>query len=145
MDKPHDILDRINRRDGLTVPEGYFDDFKRQMALSLPERPELSVTAKAPKRTTWQRLRPYVYMAAMFGGIWCMLKLFTMITAPADVPMESNPIIADALSDDEFVNDYIVSDINQWDYYDQLIEDGFDPESLNDSIAVPNMEAAAVE
>lgn len=136
MDKPHDILDKINRRDGLTVPEGYFEDFKRRMILSLPQRPELGAPAKAPRRSVWQRVRPYIYMAAMFGGIWCMLKLFTMITAPADVSMENNPIIADALSDDEFVNDYIVSDINQGDYYDQLIEDGFDPESLNDSTAI---------
>lgn len=134
MDKLNDILDKINRKDGLTVPEGYFDDFKRQMASALPERPELNVPQEEPTRTTWQRMRPYIYMAAMFGGIWCMLRLFTMITAPADVSLENNSIIADALADEQFVNEYIVTDINQWDYYDQLIEDGFEPEALNDSI-----------
>lgn len=134
MDKLNDILDKINRKDGLTVPEGYFDYFKRQMASALPERPELNVPQEEPTRTTWQRMRPYIYMAAMFGGIWCMLRLFTMITAPADVSLENNSIIADALADEQFVNEYIVTDINQWDYYDQLIEDGFEPEALNDSI-----------
>lgn len=134
MDKLNDILDKINRKDGLTVPEGYFDDFKRQMASALPERPELNAHQEEPTRTTWQRMRPYIYMAAMFGGIWCMLRLFTMITAPADVSLENNSIIADALADEQFVNEYIVTDINQWDYYDQLIEDGFEPEALNDSI-----------
>lgn len=134
MDKQNDILDKINRNDGLTVPEGYFDDFKRQMASALPERPELNASQEEPIRSTWQRMRPYIYMAAMFGGIWCMLRLFTMITAPADVSLENNSIIADALADEQFVNEYIVTDINQWDYYDQLIEDGFDPDALNDSI-----------
>lgn len=134
MDKLNDILDKINRNDGLTVPEGYFDDFKRQMTSKLPERPELSSAQEEPTRSTWQRMRPYIYMAAMFAGIWCMLRLFTMITAPADVSLENNSIIADALADEQFVNEYIVTDINQWDYYDQLIEDGFDPEALNDSI-----------
>lgn len=134
MDKQNDILDKINRNDGLTVPEGYFDDFKRQMASALPERPELNASQEEPTRSTWQRMRPYIYMAAMFGGIWCMLRLFTMITAPADVSLENNSIIADALADEQFVNEYIVTDINQWDYYDQLIEDGFDPDALNDSI-----------
>lgn len=134
MDKLNDILDKINRNDGLTVPEGYFDDFKRQMTSELPERPELSAPQEEPTRSTWQRMRPYIYMAAMFAGIWCMLRLFTMITAPSDVSLENNSIIADALADEQFVNEYIVTDINQWDYYDQLIEDGFDPEALNDSI-----------
>lgn len=134
MDKQNDILDKINRNDGLTVPEGYFDDFKRQMASALPERTELNASQEEPIRSTWQRMRPYIYMAAMFGGIWCMLRLFTMITAPADVSLENNSIIADALADEQFVNEYIVTDINQWDYYDQLIEDGFDPDALNDSI-----------
>lgn len=134
MDKPHDILDKINRNDGLTVPEGYFDDFKRRMSSALPERPELKADVSTAKFTPWQRIRTYVYMAAMFGGIWCMLKLFTMITAPGNVSLDSNSIIADALSDEQFVNEYIVTEINQWDYYDQLIEDGFEPEMLNDSI-----------
>ncbi len=33
-----DILEKVNRNDGMTVPDGYFDDFAARMAASLPER-----------------------------------------------------------------------------------------------------------
>lgn len=134
LDKHNEILDKIGRNDGMTVPEGFFDEFKRQMADSLPQRPELQPDA-AIRRTTWQRIRPYVYMAAMFAGIWCMLKMFTMLAPETSTPLESNPVIAEALNDDDFVNTYLVGDINQWDLYDELMEDGIDPDSLCDSIS----------
>lgn len=130
MDNSKDILQRINRNDGMTVPDGYFADFKCKMAASLPERPELTAPVQFIPRSRWQRVRPYVYMAAMFAGIWCMLKLFTMLTATTATPLESNPVIAEALSNDDFVDDCVISDFSQWDVYDQLIEDGAVPDSL---------------
>ena len=53
-------------------PEGYFADFAKKMAASLPEK---QIPAKR-KPTRWLRIRPYVYMAAMFAGVWCMGYLF---------------------------------------------------------------------
>ena len=32
-----DILTKAARNDGMTVPDGYFDDFAARMAASLPE------------------------------------------------------------------------------------------------------------
>lgn len=129
MDNINDILAKVNRNDGTTVPPGYFDDFKKRMAESLPDRPEL-FGAPAGPRSPWMRWRPYVYMAAMFGGIWCMLKLFTMITSMGTMSLDNNPVIAEALANDDFVNEYVISDLNQWDYYDELMEDGIAPDSL---------------
>ncbi len=39
-----------------------------------PEKP------KVPELSRWQRLRPYVYLAAMFCGIWCMMKIFSDVS-----------------------------------------------------------------
>lgn len=120
------ILDKIGRRDGMTVPEGFFAEFNRQMAASLPER----VVAQEPvaaKRSLWFKVRPYVYMAAMFAGIWLMLQLFSVISHPGSLsPMESNPVMAEALSNDGFMFDYIIDDagIDQWDILDEMAEDG---------------------
>ena len=61
MDKNTDILNRLNHKDGMTVPEGFFDDFAQRMEAALPERPELSTPSPYIPRTTWQRIRPYVY------------------------------------------------------------------------------------
>ena len=116
----------------MTVPEGYFEHFTERMIAQLPERPELtaqSVQLDVPL-TLWQRIRPYVYMAAMFAGVWCMLRMFTLMTNDNPQPFETNPVIAEAFSNDSFVSDYVLSDINQWDLYDDLMKDGFDPDSL---------------
>ena len=64
MDKKSDILTKVGKDAGFNVPEGYFADFAKKMAASLPEK---QIPAKR-KPTRWLRIRPYVYMAAMFAG-----------------------------------------------------------------------------
>lgn len=112
---------------GMTVPEGYFADFARQMIDKLPERAEVehpdAITDK--RLSLWAKIRPYVYMAAMFAGVWLMLQMFTMISGQGKLrPMDSNPILAEALSNDTFVYDYIVDDVDQWTLVDEMIDDG---------------------
>lgn len=130
MKQSTDILDKARRNDGMTVPDGYFADFTRRMAASLPERPELEApltAVSAAQRTLWQKVRPYVYMAAMFAGIWMMLQLFTVISNPGDLrPMDSNPVMAEAFGNDEFMMEYIIDDagVDQWDIIDEMSRDG---------------------
>ncbi|MDE6287071.1 MAG: hypothetical protein K2L99_08775, partial [Muribaculaceae bacterium] len=79
-------------------------------------------------RTMWERVRPYVYMAAMFAGVWCMLNLFTTGAGANELaPIEKNPGMAEALSNDDFMNTYVVDDLSDRDIMDQMLEDGFDP------------------
>lgn len=133
MKQDDNILDKLNRNDGMTVPEGYFADFARRMEAELPMRPELLNPMESQPRTWWQRLRPYAYMAAMFAGVWCMLKMFTMLTSTSLQPLETNPTMADAFSNDTFVNEYVIPDVNQWALYDSLMYEGLTPESLLDT------------
>jgi len=139
MKQDDNILNKLDRHDGMTVPEGYFVDFASKMEAELPERPELSANAELQlPRTWWQRLRPYIYMAAMFAGVWCMLKMFTMlITSTSPQPLETNPTMAEAFSNDTFVNECVIPDVNQWDLYDSLMYEGISPDSLLDTIAMP--------
>ncbi len=133
MKEEKDLLTKIDRRDGMTVPEGYFADFAARMADSLPDIPFEHEEA-APKivhapRTLWQRVRPYVYMAAMFAGVWCMLKMFTNLTS-INEPQPS-AILAEALNNDTFVDEFILDDVNQWDLMDEMMDNGVDVQWLN--------------
>lgn len=124
MAKQLDILTKINRRTGMTVPEGYFDDFVRRMQAQIPERPAATVAAK-PRGNLWYTLRPYVYMVAMFAGIWCMLHIFNFMgTNDVDLSIDSHPIVAEALSNDTFVEEYILPDYDESDLFLQLYEAG---------------------
>ena len=50
MSKDKDILGKVNRREGMTVPEGYFDDFTAKMISSLPEKQKVPEISKLVKR-----------------------------------------------------------------------------------------------
>ena len=67
---------------GMTVPEGYFADFAERMSSQLPERPEAECVQAPPAvadKSLWQKVRPYVYMAALIAGMLLMLLLFVML------------------------------------------------------------------
>lgn len=128
MNETNDILDKIGRRDGMTVPEGFFENFVARMSESLPEMPK-SEFAPQPKRTMWHRLRPYTYMAAMFAGIWCMMKMFGMMSgaAPDLTDINNYPGVITALNDNNYVEDYLYPALNQYDILESLYEEGLEP------------------
>lgn len=127
MEKQSEILDKVGRKSGMTVPEGYFADFAARMTETLPP---LSRT-EAPKRSFWQKARPYVYMAAMFAGIWLMMQMFGMMQSRnVDLSIEDYPGVITALNDEGFVKDYIYPEIDQDMLLDDLFDAGVAPEDI---------------
>lgn len=121
------VLDRPGHPDGMTVPEGYFEAFRRDMMASLPpnELEQAPVRAlQAPTR--WQRMRPFVYMAAMFAGIWCMMKMFSMMqNTVGDMQFDRSPVLTAALANEDFVSDYVLGDYGEDQLLEDLYADGF--------------------
>lgn len=126
-----DILKKVDRNDGMTVPEGYFESFAERMAASLPEMEwEKPASARVMPRSVWQKIRPYVYMAAMFMGVWCMMKMFDMMrTDSQGLSFDNNPVIAAAMGNEYFVDDYMStqSDLNDYQLFEDLYETGYIP------------------
>ena len=140
MKDSNNILNSIGRHDGMTVPPGFFEEFAVRMEASLPERPEAEHPATIiPHKTVWGRIRPYVYMAAMFGGIWCMLKMFTLMTSGnVDLSIDNNRVITEALGDDNFVYDYIINDINDREIFDEMFDDSISVEEMMQMDELPD-------
>ena len=134
MDKNSDILKQVDRRTGMTVPEGYFADFAARMTADLPQQsPSFALLEDAPKPSTWKRVRPYVYMAAMFAGIWCMMKMFSMFgDQKADLSIENYPALSTALNNESFIDDYVYPNINESEILDQMIDSGIDFDDIID-------------
>ena len=120
-----EIIDNIaSRGSGMSVPDGYFEDFSVRMASQLPFREELDVPIaqqKATKGNGWLRLRPYVYMAAMFAGAWCLLKMFALMSPGSnDINIERYPSLSLALQNDEqFIDEYIIDCVSQFDVVEE--------------------------
>jgi hypothetical protein len=72
MNKKTLKLNDLAKVEPFKVPDGYFENLTNDIMSQLPERiPETPKTI-----SLWQRMQPFVYMAAMFAGIALMIKLF---------------------------------------------------------------------
>lgn len=131
MKEDKNILDKINRKSGMTVPDNYFADFAEKMMQNLPEKQE-PIIAKPP--TAWQRVRAYVYLVAMFAGIWCMVKMVDLMGSNTPgTPSEaanSAQILAQAIEDESFISDYCYEEIDEYSLLESMYEDGYEAGDL---------------
>lgn len=114
------------RKTGMTVPEGYFESFADKMMAQIPQ--EEHKVVEMPRRSFWQTVRPYVYMAAMFAGIWLMMNMFTIFSPVNNASSgPSQSLLADvtSLQSDSYFADYM-SSVSDYDLYDDLYDAGFD-------------------
>ena len=119
-------LQQVGRMDGMTVPDGYFRGFAERMASELPDKQPAVVEMP---RSLWQKTRPYIYLAAMFAGIWCMLQMFAKMGGTGvsgAITPDNNPVLADAIENDSFMDDYYYMAVDEYDLYDDLYAAGMD-------------------
>ena len=123
MKEKDDILSKIGKDSGFKVPENYFSDFAEKMAKSLPEQKITPI----PQPTRWQKIRPFVYMAAMFAGIWCMMQIFNGISSK-DKGIY-NPEIVAGFQNEANVDDFMLhGDVSEYDiltYEDSVAAEDF--------------------
>lgn len=127
MKNENDILSKLGNNSGMKVPENYFADFASRMAKELPIQDfEIKQSTKVLPRSRWQQMRPYIYLAAMFMGIWCMMKMFNLMQpSDATISIENNPILISAIDDDSFAEDfYYEESINDYDILEDMYNQG---------------------
>ena len=73
MNPEEKILQKIGKKNPFTVPENYFENFTQELMDKLPAK-EAVLQTEAP--TLWQRVKPWLYMAAMFCGIMLSVRIF---------------------------------------------------------------------
>lgn len=100
------MIEKYGRKGGWTVPEGYFESVYKEIDAKLPPYPE---TPRHVEMTAWQRIKPYVYLAAMFAGIWLMMKVFYNASGNVTLSLDNPPEhIAMALSESDLADSYIL-------------------------------------
>lgn len=114
------ILTKLGKDPGFKVPEHYFDDFNKRMAEILPE---VKITPVDARPSMWVRVRPYVYMAAMFAGIWCMMKMSNNLNGESSRQQQACQISAGVQNErnaDEVIMQGDVSDFDITTYEDSV-------------------------
>ncbi len=78
-------LDECGSRRPFSVPEGYFDNLTQNIMSALPEQ-ESAHTIKI-NVTPWMRLKPYIYAAAAFAGMYFIMKAGVGVTNSRNAEM----------------------------------------------------------
>ena len=88
MKQEEELISKYGKVSGMKVPENYFPDLEKQIMGNLPPYPKTVPTVHLSR---WHRMKPYIYLAAMFCGIWLMMKVFHTATQPISMSLENPP------------------------------------------------------
>lgn len=87
--KEEEMLERkFGRDDHRHVPDGYFEAMINEVMAKLPEQEQ---EQRYVRMTRWEKLKPYVYLAAMFAGIWLMMNIFGRTIQNESVSLDNPP------------------------------------------------------
>lgn len=70
MEKEQNNLERFKGKNPFTVPDGYMKDLTANIMSQLPDKPQM----EAKKVSMMDRVRPWLYMAAVFAGLGLFFK-----------------------------------------------------------------------
>lgn len=147
MRQEDQLIEKYGRDPGLRVPDGYFDELNARIMAGLPPYPEVK---KAADLSVWQRVKPYIYLAAMFAGIWLMMSVFHKVSDSGSLSLDNPPatIAASmAVASEDFVpyitveNDYeLAREVSaSYNSMDDFKEDfGYDLEPEYERMDVPD-------
>ncbi len=102
MKEEDNILKKIGKENVFHVPEGYFENLTSEVMSRLPEK-EKPAFKREP--TKWERIKPWVYMTAMFAGAALIIRV-----ASADRTPTTNQVVTDD-TDTELVSDEYISSV----------------------------------
>lgn len=109
MKEEDEIMKKCGKGNPFTVPEGYFDNFTNEVMSKLPEKKEVLAETKVG---TWDRIRPWMYMAAMFVGACLITQIasFHHDTPIAQTEVENEQQMSDeeiaSIIDNTMMDDY---------------------------------------
>ena len=73
MGKEENIIKKVGTGNPFRVPKHYFENLTQEVMNKLPEKEPMQCL---PEPTLWQRVKPWVYMTAMFCGIMLSVRIF---------------------------------------------------------------------
>lgn len=113
MNVEDNLMKKIGKENPFKVPDGYFEQFASSMMDKLPEKEKTS--EKEEQVTTWTKLKPLLYMAAMFVGAALIIRVASSdhrslkdnsaVSSVTDTETVSDEII-DAAIDGSMMDDY---------------------------------------
>ena len=93
------LLKKLGKENSFKVPEGYFENLTSEVMNKLPEKEK--VAFKEEPVSTWTRLKPLLYMAAMFVGAALIIRVASSDRkSVADIDVAATEIETEVISDE---------------------------------------------
>lgn len=74
MKEEDNILRKVGKKNSFKVPEGYFENLTSEVMEKLPEK-EVSAFDEVKQPTMWTKMKPMLYLAAMFIGAALIIRI----------------------------------------------------------------------
>lgn len=100
MKEEDTLLKKIGKEHSFKVPEGYFENLTSEVMNKLPEKEKIVLTEEQSGK--WAKLKPFMYMAAMFIGAALIIR----VASSDHKPMTNDVATVDA--DTEVVSDQLI-------------------------------------
>lgn len=120
MKKKEDILEELAGHRPFTVPQDYFQGLDSRIMQALPtETPK----AEPVRVTAWMRLKPYVYMAAAFAGLFFGIGFFAGSNNGGVQEDDSAALSEFTIYSDDYIDSFLdESMVSDCMIYDLLVE-----------------------
>ena len=118
MGKEDNILRKVGTKNPFSVPDGYFEKFSEELTSRLPEKETVLIPSEP---TLWERVKPWIYMVAMFCGIMLSVRVFVGVPQKEDFP-SITLAEAESIEAEEWENIVRMSRLDDYDLY-QLLTD----------------------
>lgn len=99
MKEENEILKKVGTGNPFRVPEGYFEQLTADVMARLPEKATTDFPQERP--TLWTKMKPWVYMAAMFAGAALLIRVGSMHVAS---PQLATAEEAEAETETEYIS-----------------------------------------
>lgn len=113
MKEDTELKKKIGKENPFKVPEDYFENVVSEIMKQLPE----AEAQESVEITMWERVKPWVYMVAMFCGLMFGLRVM-MMDKPVNKEINTDNVsMTDSLEDtpDEYIDSIL--DQAMMDYY----------------------------
>ena len=123
MGKEDNILRKAGTSNPFRVPDHYFENFTQELMNKLPEKEPMPLMSEP---TLWERMKPWLYMTAMFCGIMLSVKVFVGVPQKDEFPAISQTEV-ERLPDEDW--EIMINCIMMDDYtlYQYLTDANFNP------------------
>ena len=103
MKEEDNILRKVGTENPFRVPEGYFEGLTSDIMNKLPEKEKVAFVQKEP--TMWDKVKPWIYMAAMFAGAALIIRVAS--SDRQEAPKTEYVATEDADKEMQYINEII--------------------------------------